>query len=306
MCCNLVDFVIVKIQIFTIQIINMFKKQLNKPFPLIKKTKHKIFVSFFISTSIFVILLVFQPFRLNEIQYYKPIFIAGFFVITLFTTLVCLFVLPKIFPKLFDEDKWTIKKDVIFILFQILIIAILNWLYNSTVGKDITEQYNIFSSILITISVGFFPTILHVLTKEKYLTKKHTQIAQNITNRIQTENKKTEEQKIKISSENNNEQINIKSDELICIKSEGNYANVYFYLDSKLNKQLLRNSLTKLDKQLIIFENIKRCHRSYIVNFDNVEKVTGNARNYNLHITNLDFTVPVSRSFPKNIIEMYK
>ena len=279
---------------------------LNKPFPLIKKTKHKIFVSFFISISIFVILLIFQPFGLDDIQYYKPIFIGGFFVITLFTVIICLFIFPKIFPKLFNEDKWTIKKDIIFILFQILIIAILNWLYNSTVGKDITEQYNIFSFILITISVGFFPTILHVLIKEKILSKKHNKIAQSITNKIQIKNKIIKEQKIKISSENNNEQINLKSDELICIKSEGNYANIYFYVNNKLTKQLLRNSLTKLDKQLIIFENIKRCHRSYIVNFDNVEKVTGNARNYNLHITNLDFTIPVSRNFPKNIIEIYK
>jgi len=99
--------------------------------------------------------------------------------------------------------------------------------------------------------------------------------------------------------------MSIELDQLICIKSEGNYVDVYFYKNEKINKQLIRNSLTKLSKQLIIFENIKRCHRSYIVNFSNIEKVSGNARNFNLHIKTLDFTISVSRSFPKEIISKY-
>jgi len=283
----------------------MTKEQLNKPFPAIETTKHKIIISFLFSLFIFVFLITFQPFGLDDIKYYKPIFISGFFVITFLSLLIRFFFVPLFFPKFFDADKWTVGKNLFAIFLVIMIITILNWLYNSTIGKNITEQYNIFSFIFITISVGFFPTILLVVLTEKHLNKKHTIIAQNITNKIKIEPTVDKTEIINIVSENKSEKISIELNKLICLKSDGNYVNVYFYKNGTIKKQLVRNSLTKLMKQLIIFENIKRCHRSYIVNFSNVEKVSGNARNYNLHINNLDFTVPVSRNFPKTILDKH-
>ncbi len=283
----------------------MINKQLNKPFPFIEKKIHRIIISLIFSISIFAFLLIFQPFGLDDIQFYKPIFISGFFFITLIVLLIRFFIAPIFFPKFFEPDSWTVKKNLFSILLVIIIITILNWLYNSTVGKDITEQYNLFSFLFITISVGFFPTIFLTIFTEKYLSKKHNEIAENITTKIQLEEKIIENKLIKIVSKNKKEEINIELDQLICIKSEGNYASIYFYENNIVKKQLIRNSLTKIKEQLIIFENIERSHRSYIVNFNNVEKISGNARNYNLHIANLDFTIPVSRNFPKNIIDKY-
>ena len=66
---------------------------------------------------------------------------------------------------------------------------------------------------------------------------------------------------------------------------------------------LIRNSIKSIEEQLIIFKNIIRCHRSYIVNLDMVSKMSGNARNFNLHIEKLGFKIPVSRSFPKEIFK---
>ncbi len=284
----------------------MIREILEKPFPAIEKKKHKISISLAFAVSIFVFLIIFQPFGLDDIQYYKTYYILGFFFITLFTMLLCLFALPIIFAKLFDIDNWTVKKDILFMLLQIMIIAIFNWIYNSTIGKDITRQYNIFAFLFITFSVGLFPTILHVLLKEKYLSQKHNKIAENLTVNIQKGKNLNKNTEIEIQSDNKKEKLNIKLDQIICIKSEGNYASVYYYKDEQITKELIRNSLSKIIQQLIIFENIKRCHRSYIVNFDWIEKISGNARNYNLHISNLEFTIPVSRSFPKSIIQNIK
>ena len=283
----------------------MIQKQLDKPFPFIEKKRHRIFVSFLFSFSVFAFLVVFQPFGLDDIQYYKPIFIAGFFFITLIALLIRFFIVPLLFPKFFDAEKWTVKKNLLSILLVVILVTVLNWLYNSTVGENITEQHNLFLFLLITISVGFFPTILLVMFTEKYLNKKHNIIAQTVTNKIQLEKSNQENREIKLLSENQNEEITVELNQLICIKSEGNYATVYFYKADKITKQLIRNSLTKLMEQLIIFDNIKRCHRSYIVNFSNVETISGNARNYNLFIENLDFTVPVSRNFPKTILDKH-
>jgi len=272
---------------------------LNKPFPFIEKKNSRVLASFLFSGFIYVFLLIFQPFGISNIQYYKPIFVLGFFGITLIVMLFSYLVMPIIFKNIFDIDKWTIKKNLAFIVIQFLVITVLNWIYTSTFGKGIVEQHNLLFFVFVTVSVGIIPTLFLTYFIEKKLTQKNQHIAINFTNNIQYQSNKSENTIIKLVSKNSDETIVIDLKQLICVKSEGNYIKVFFLEDNLLKSRLIRNSISKIEEQLIIFKTIKRCHRSYIVNLDKVEKMTGNARNLNLHIKNLDFTIPVSRSLPK-------
>ena len=276
---------------------------LNKPFPFIGKKNHRIFASVFFSGFIYVFLLIFQPFGISDIQYYKPVFVAGFFGITFVVLLFSFLIAPNISKSLFDFDKWTIKKNVIFIVAQFLIITVLNWIYNSTIGKGITEQHSLFYFVFITVSVGIIPTLFLIYFIEKNLSRKNQHIATNFTKSIQHRTNISENSKIKLLSQNNDETIIIELNQLICIKSEGNYLKVFFRVENEIKSKLIRNSIKSIEEQLIIFKNIIRCHRSYIVNLDTVSKMSGNARNFNLHIERLGFKIPVSRSFPKEIFK---
>ena len=278
---------------------------LNKPFPFLEKRSHRLLASVLFSGFIYVFLLIFQPFGISNIQYYKPIYVAGFFGITFIVLLFSFLVAPIIFTNLFDFDKWTIKKNVIFIIIQFLIITILNWIYNSTIGYGITEQYSLFFFVFITVSVGIIPTLFMIYFIEKNLARKNKHIATNFNKNIQYRTSTSENPKIKLLSQNKDETIIIELTQLICIKSEGNYLKVFFNLENEIKSKLIRNSIKNIEEHLIIFENIIRCHRSYIVNLDTVKKMSGNARNFNLHIENLGFTIPVSRSFPKSIFKKY-
>jgi len=59
---------------------------------------------------------------------------------------------------------------------------------------------------------------------------------------------------------------------------------------------------TFLNKKTTKKQNIVRCHKSYIVNAKKVNKIHGNARGYFLNIKNIDFSIPVSRNFPKELL----
>jgi len=273
---------------------------LNKPFPFIEKKNHRFLALVFFSGFIYVFLLIFQPFGISNIQYYKPVYVAGFFGITFAVLLFSFLVAPIIFKNLFDFDKWTIKKNAIFIVIQFLIVTVLNWIYNSTIGYGITEQFSLFFFVFITVSVGIIPTLFLIYFIEKNLSRKNQHIATNFNKSIQHRTNKSENPKIKLISQNKDETIIIELKQLICIKSEGNYLKVFFSLENEIKSKLIRNSIKNIEEHLIIFENIIRCHRSYIVNFDTVKRMTGNARNFNLHIEKLGFTIPVSRSFPKS------
>ena len=136
---------------------------------------------------------------------------------------------------------------------------------------------------------------------EKYLANNNEHFATNFTKSIHQRTSISENTRIKILSKNNDETIIIDLKQLLCVKAEGNYLKVFFLKENIIKSKLIRNSISKIEEQLVVFEKVKRCHRSYIVNLDKVEKMTGNARNLNLHISNLDFTIPVSRSFPKEV-----
>ncbi len=281
-------------------------KYLNKPFPFIEQTNHKIIASLLFSAFVYVFLIVFQPFNISNIQYYKPIFILGFFAITFFVLLFSLLLIPYFFGKYFNPDNWTIKKNLVFTSLIILIITVLNWLYNSTVGENITTQFSLLYFIFITVSVGAFPVVLLNFLVEKYLNKRNQNIADSFNTNIDEQNRSNNSKIITIISENNNESIKIDLDQLLCIKSEGNYVNIFYKINGGIERKLIRNSISKILEQLMIFKQINRCHRSFVVNFDNVESISGNARNFNLQIKNLDFPIPVSRSFPKHLISQIK
>jgi DNA-binding LytR/AlgR family response regulator len=144
-----------------------------------------------------------------------------------------------------------------------------------------------------------------VLIVERYLFKINQEVVNTLSHSIDKK-EETKSVKLPIVSENKNESFEIDMECLLCIKSAGNYVDVYYLENDKTISKLIRTSLTKLDEYYIEFKNIQRCHRTHIVNLDNISEVTGNARNYNFHIDYLDFIIPVSRSFSKEIISELK
>ncbi len=81
---------------------------------------------------------------------------------------------------------------------------------------------------------------------------------------------------VKIKDENDILQLAIDIEKLLFIQSTDNYVSVFFLKDEKVNKELVRTSLKKLEKELR-GTSIVRCHRSYMVNLNKilVTKKTG-------------------------------
>ncbi|WP_170178471.1 LytTR family DNA-binding domain-containing protein [Flammeovirga pectinis] len=285
---------------------------LNAPFPLLQSNKVKFISSFSFGFFVFVFLYIFQPFGINEVQFYKPLFIGGYALITFSCVAFSFFGLPLLFKNTFNPDKWTVKKAALYTSFIILIISVGNWYYTATIGQEVISlKHSFLKFIGITFSVGIFPTVIFLIFTEKTLRKVNESKAGNITKQIHTDLEIEEEKQendiipqIDFLADNNSIPLNQLN--FLCIKSEGNYLEVFFFIDGKLNKSVIRYPLKKAFEQVNELNNIHHCHRSFIANFDQIEKVSGNARNYELHLRNLTFTIPVSRGFSKDLIAIYK
>ncbi|MBB3698118.1 LytTR family transcriptional regulator DNA-binding domain-containing protein [Flammeovirga yaeyamensis] len=286
----------------------MLFKKLNAAFPLITDQKTKWLASFLFGAFVIVFLSVFQPFGIAGISFYKPLFILGYGLITFSSVAFCFFVLPILFKDFFKADQWTVGKAIFFTLLITLMISTVNWYYTSVVGKeffDVSHSYIKF--IGITFSVGIFPIFVFILFTEKSLRHKHEEAAKKITSKLVSNevNQAVVEKGITFETDNKTYAYNL--DQFICVKSEGNYIEIYSISDDhKLKKDVVRLSLKLALQQIDDSYNVHQCHRSYIANFDKIIRVSGNARNYELHIDLIDFQIPVSRSFSKELISIYK
>jgi DNA-binding LytR/AlgR family response regulator len=112
-----------------------------------------------------------------------------------------------------------------------------------------------------------------------------------------------EKQMISFRDESEKLRFSIKSRDILYVESTDNYVTVFTREEDKMKKVMLRNTMKRLEKEL---EGtlIQRCHRSYMVNFENIKLVK--LISANLYIF-MDFPeeirIPVSRTYAEHVHE---
>lgn len=282
--------------------------QFKAPFPFFKSQKSKWIASFSVALFVYLFLLIFQPFELHQVNNHKALFIGGYGIITFFVMTLVLVIFPILMPKIYNRDHWNVGKTILLISLQLLCISTLNWLYTNYASTSLNNSvmHSFFYFLFITISVGIFPCIFLVLFLERKLRKEKEGKATSINDKIINETISPKEPSLilyKIGTEK--QYILTKSEEFLCIKTEGNYLEIYQWKDNKMIKNVIRLTLKEAKNILQNEKDIQHCHRSYLVNFNYLEKVTGNARNYGIQLSNIPFSIPISRSFSKDLIKKY-
>ena len=93
--------------------------------------------------------------------------------------------------------------------------------------------------------------------------------------------------------------LEVESKRIICFEANDNYVIAYYLSkDGELVKTLERTSLKKVDEIISGIEpGFQRVHKSYIVNPNFVEKISGRSQAYKLNVSYLESPIPVSRKF---------
>jgi len=99
-----------------------------------------------------------------------------------------------------------------------------------------------------------------------------------------------------ISDEYGKLALSLQPGQLLMLKAEDNYVQVYYEHGHTIRKELIRNSLKKLEGQLT-GHGFVRSHRSYMVNMSRVILFRKSAKGHYLQLDGMeDVTVPVSTS----------
>ncbi|MFO7617970.1 MAG: LytTR family DNA-binding domain-containing protein [Bacteroidales bacterium] len=109
---------------------------------------------------------------------------------------------------------------------------------------------------------------------------------------------------IRFHDENGEVRLTLNLDDLIYIEANENYVNIHYVENLKLGRFLLRNSLKKLEQELIGYP-VVRCHRSFMINLLKIKLLRKNKTGYSaLMAAPENPEIPVTETYRARVIGM--
>jgi hypothetical protein len=281
---------------------------IHRPFPLDVPSVKTFRYTFYAALCVFMILVLLQPFGINEVKNTSLVLNAALYaLVTFVSTSINTFLLPILLPNVYREDKWTVGKEFLHMCWHLVPITFGNWLLTHWLYGAGLSWYSLFSFFWITFVVGIFPLWLNILLKQQRLLKKY----QNGAHRLDEQLKQPEPlpqptvlpAAVVFTSDNGKEQFSIVPSDIRYITSADNYVRIFYTKGNQSTSHLLRNTLRKAEEVLAANSQFFRCHRAYIVNLAEVEHVSGNAQGYKLYLKDAEEPIPVSRSLNKELTQ---
>jgi len=100
--------------------------------------------------------------------------------------------------------------------------------------------------------------------------------------------------------------FSIQMDALFYIESDTNYITIFYMNHEKLDKYLMRSSLRKVLEENKN-NNLMRCHRSYIVNFEKVKMYKKDKEGGQIELSHDSLpAIPVSKSYLENVLNKFQ
>ncbi len=263
----------------------MINNILNKPFPYLNKTSRRIIHVIIIFIYSIAFLKVFKPFNaqewLNEgwIAWFG---IAGFGLLGS----IVIGISQLVIRSMVKFDIFKVKHFILWFIAELLFITLfMSWIYGNPENTFFTELKATFKYTSLISVLPYSFSILLIVSIVHHNEKTDNSKIVKIPNEL-----------ISFKDERDQIKFSIKRKDLLYLESTDNYITVYFINETLMSKQMVRTSLKKIEESKIC-DNLARCHRSFMVNIENVLWIKKEGRNYVLKVKNTESLIPVSKSY---------
>ncbi|MCK5135038.1 MAG: LytTR family transcriptional regulator [Bacteroidales bacterium] len=253
----------------------------------------------FVSIFALVFINIYSPFNASswfevgriEFFFYSSAFILSGMLIIVLSKLIFILLTGRI--------RFTYLLFGIWHLMEIVLLAVGYLIVDLSLLKSGAELVERFTGLLfITLLVLAIPYSLSWLGLS--LKDKRIKLAGLMEN---TSQEFRERKMVTFRDETEKLRFSIKSRDILFVESTDNYVTVHTNEKGKLRKIMLRNTMKRLEKELE-GTMIQRCHRSFMVNFENIKLVKLISTNLYIYI---DFPeeirIPVSRTYAEHVHE---
>jgi hypothetical protein len=272
----------------------------NKPYPFNDDLKHNTRVIFFISIGVFVFLWLFQPFDISSLPVRQKYYLlVGFGFVTFLALSLNLLIIPSLFPAKFSSAVWNIKKDILWNSWTLFTILGGYFLFTEWLG---IMKFNFYTVIKLVLTAILPISVLIIINYNRML-RTHVKTA-NELNRKLKEHKQVEDRIIHFISDYQKDSLAIKASTLLLIRSANNYIEIFWKEGDAVRNQMVRCSMITAEGIVKEFKFIFKCHRSFIVNINYIERFEGNSQGYKLYFDSVNFAIPVSKTSVDKLKEL--
>lgn len=238
---------------------------------------------------VFIILYLLQPFGFSMYKGNK------FLVSLLFgaVTFACCYVFGLVEKPLHKYiSPWRVWHEALSVLVMVLFIGICNffvfsYIFHYPITFSLCQLF-IYWTLIIGVIVTIFSVSIsyyrHLRSQLEMLLDKTTEQQEGITITIHDTNVRGSDLQLSIN-------------DLLFVEAQKNNVVVCFVKDGGTQKTEIHTTLSAVLDDLRDYENIFQCHRSFVVNLNNITSAQGNSNGYQLKLGNCPTTIPVSRTY---------
>ena len=284
---------------------------LTQPFPGYPSSLKIIRFTLLAGFVVFLILILFRPFGIDGPQnnfngWHALLYGLGTFV----TASLNAYLLPILFRKFFQEERWNVAKELLVMAWQVVSISFVNLAITHLLYAVNFSLGGVIDFLAITTAVGIFPVALIILLKQQLLYRKYAYEAAELEKKMQYKTGITEPrinkpvqipETITLTGDNQHESLQLVLPDIRFINAADNYIKVHHLQTGKPVQTVLRSTLKKTQSLLEEHPQLFRCHRAYIVNLAAVSHISGNAQGFKLHLRDIPEPIPVSRNLNDEI-----
>jgi len=260
----------------------------NNNFTLLDKKGDRYLLILVVFAFSVIFLNVFEPF--NIARWYSDSGLIQFLRLSSYGFVIAIVFLFTQFPlrNIFKIHEFKIKTYLLWLVIEIALINIVYiFLYGNPIGNFVNDLGFSLKYTLMSIWLPYSFAILIV-----YYKNQRDEIIMLKTNA----NKPPEKRLLVFKDENGKIKFSVLPKDLLLLESTDNYVSVFYFIDNKVQRKLLRNTLKNMEEMLK--ENaIIRCHRSFMVNPANVEFMQKEGKKLILKLNHFDKPIPVSEKY---------
>ena len=200
----------------------------NKIYPFNNDTTFNFRSILGVTVGIFIFLIFFLPLNpLTEEFNKKTLILAGFGGIIFIFLMLLRVVVPSLFPKLFQPEKWSVIKEIVLHFFFLVLNSVAFSFYAKYVGKiDVT-----FHLVVNIVLISLAPVVILIIIYEYNFLKKRMQELLNQNGLSETIE---DSEGIEFESDNQSEHLFLFPEQIILIKSANNYVEIIFKQNEKV------------------------------------------------------------------------
>jgi len=272
----------------------------NNPYPFSDDLKYNTKIIFFTSLGIFAFLFLFQPFDINslpiKVKYYLLSGISG---ITFLSLSLNLLLIPSLFPRKFTSEGWNIKKEILWYMWILFTILVGYFFFTNALGA---MKFG-FAMVIKLLLTAVIPISIVIIVNHNKMLRSHLKLADEISKKLK-DNKLVQEKIVYFDSDYQKDSLAINVSLLLLIRSANNYIEVFWKDAENIRNQMVRCSMLYAEELLKDHKFIFKCHRSYIVNINYIDRIEGNSEGYRLFFENVSFPIPVSKNSIERLREL--